>query len=123
MPGNARNRLDVTPKSDTKTLETCYQSKVNFCLLRISRSLNHNKQIYQSTIPINNSNSNNAFPPRQPRISDLLHPHTFEGLLKFFLSNILVIGALVGALFLYGVYQQRNGRAVTQRPAGAKKIN
>lgn len=66
---------------------------------------------------------------------------TFEGLLKFLLSrfplireqadsradwytgNILVIGAVVGALFLYGVYQQRNGKAVTQRPAGTKKIN
>lgn len=68
---------------------------------------------------------------------------TFEGVLKFLLSelssscylsvvaleanhhvgNILVIGAIVGALFLYGVYQQRNGKAVTQRPAGAKKIN
>ncbi|KAL2069883.1 hypothetical protein VTL71DRAFT_14562 [Oculimacula yallundae] len=48
---------------------------------------------------------------------------TFEGLLKFLLSNIFVIGAVVGALFLYGVYQQRSGKAVTQRPAGAKKIN
>ncbi|PVH84207.1 hypothetical protein DL98DRAFT_512604 [Cadophora sp. DSE1049] len=39
------------------------------------------------------------------------------------IGNILVIGAVIGALFLYGVYQQRNGKAVTQRPAGAKKIN
>lgn len=39
------------------------------------------------------------------------------------IGNILVIGAVIGALFLYGIYQQRNGKAVTQRPAGAKKIN
>lgn len=39
------------------------------------------------------------------------------------LGNILVIGAVVGALFLYGVYQQRNGKSVGQRPAGAKKLN
>jgi len=45
--------------------------------------------------------------------------HTFEGLTKFLLSNILVIGAVVGALFLYGVYQQRQGGA----PITAKKTN
>jgi len=43
---------------------------------------------------------------------------TFEGLLKFLLSNILVIGVLIGAVFLYGVYQQRAGKPVT-----AKKVN
>ena len=65
---------------------------------------------------------------------------TFEGLLKFFLSkfhlslisretnemvagNIVVIGAIVGALFLYGVYQQRNGQPITAAPAKNKKIN
>lgn len=64
---------------------------------------------------------------------------TFEGLLKFLLSkshltfagpdtnlaagNIVVIGGIVGALFLYGVYQQRNGRPVTAAPAKNKKIN
>ncbi|KAI9054543.1 hypothetical protein LZ554_001699 [Drepanopeziza brunnea f. sp. 'monogermtubi'] len=49
--------------------------------------------------------------------------HTFEGLLKFLLSNILAIGAVLGALFLYSVYQQRSGKSLGQRPAGAKKIN
>ena len=69
---------------------------------------------------------------------------TFEGLLKFLLSmycsigssnirqdllltypagNIVVIGGLIGAFFLYTVYQQRNGRSVGQAPAGTKKIN
>ncbi|KAG0645945.1 hypothetical protein D0Z07_7995 [Hyphodiscus hymeniophilus] len=68
--------------------------------------------------------------------------HTFEGLLKFLLSefanmshgrwvrgdavwnmlttdagNIVVIGGLVAAFFLYAVYQQRNGRPVTAAPA------
>ncbi|KUJ23070.1 uncharacterized protein LY89DRAFT_679884 [Mollisia scopiformis] len=59
---------------------------------------------------------------------------TFEGLVKFLLSkfnipsegeeanegsigNILVIGVVVGGLFLYGVYQQKNGRPVTAAPA------
>jgi phage-related protein len=65
---------------------------------------------------------------------------TFDGLLKFLLSkynqlvphnlaqrltgiegNIIVIGAVVGALFLYGVYQKRNGRPITAAPA--KKTN
>jgi len=65
---------------------------------------------------------------------------TFEGLLKFLLSkyyqkvshnfgttltgiegNIVVIGVGIGALFLYGVYQQRNGRQITDAPA--KKTN
>lgn len=70
--------------------------------------------------------------------------NTFEGLIKFFFGkfaiklqlgeiqatvadfltgNIVVIGAVVGAIFLYGVYQQRNGKAINSRPAGAKKIN
>jgi len=37
------------------------------------------------------------------------------------IGNIVVIGGLVGAFFLYTMYQQRNGRAV----AGTKqkKIN
>ena len=65
---------------------------------------------------------------------------TFEGLVKFLLSkfhlpsvdsridnvaagNIVVIGGVVAALFLYGVYQQRNGRPVTAAPAKNKKIN
>ncbi len=69
---------------------------------------------------------------------------TFEGLLKFVLSkstllaidspllsqansylagNIVVIGTVVGGLFLYGVYQQRNGKPVTAAPAGTKKTN
>ncbi|KAF8864847.1 hypothetical protein BDZ45DRAFT_581352 [Acephala macrosclerotiorum] len=46
---------------------------------------------------------------------------TFEALFKFLLSNILVIGAVVGALFLYGVYQQRNGKPIASAPA--KKTN
>lgn len=46
---------------------------------------------------------------------------TFEGLLKFLLSNILVIGVVIGGLFLYGVYQQKNGRPITAAPA--KKTN
>jgi len=46
---------------------------------------------------------------------------TFEGLLKFLLSNIVVIGAVVGGIFLYTVYQQRNGRSVTAAPAKNKK--
>jgi hypothetical protein len=54
---------------------------------------------------------------------------TFEGLIKFVLSksttytttppttncslgNIVVIGVVVGAIFLYGVYNQRSGGAV-----------
>jgi phage-related protein len=65
---------------------------------------------------------------------------TFEGLLKFFLSkfhlvfgglhtdtvaagNIVVIGGIVGALFLYGVYQQRNGQPITAASAKNKKVN
>jgi len=49
--------------------------------------------------------------------------HTFEGLIKFFLGNIVVIGTVVGAFFLYAIYQQRNGRSVAQAPSGSKKIN
>jgi len=48
--------------------------------------------------------------------------HTFEGLFKFLLSNIVVIGALVAAFFLYSVYQQRNGRSVTAAPAKSGKM-
>jgi len=65
---------------------------------------------------------------------------TFEGLVKFFLSklrlptvgpftntaiagNIVVIGGIVAALFLYGVYQQRNGRPITAAPGKNKKVN
>jgi hypothetical protein len=65
---------------------------------------------------------------------------TFEGLLKFFLSksrlsllklhtdivtagNIVVIGGVIAALFLYGVYQQQNGRPITTAPAKNKKVN
>jgi len=48
---------------------------------------------------------------------------TFAGLTKFLLSNIVVIGSLVGAFFLYSLYQQRNGRPVTAAPAGTKKAN
>jgi len=66
---------------------------------------------------------------------------TFEGLLKFLFSkfddiskwridanqgdvgNIVVIGAIVGALFLYGVYMQRNGQSVTAAPGKGKKVN
>jgi hypothetical protein len=60
---------------------------------------------------------------------------TFEGLTKFLLSkypslyhvchvltsagNIVVIGGLIGAFFLYSFIQQRNGRPVTTN----KKIN
>lgn len=66
---------------------------------------------------------------------------TFEGLVKFLLSkylpqmrdwasvkltsdagNIVVIGGLVAAFFLYSMYQQRNGRPVTSAPAKNKKI-
>jgi len=49
--------------------------------------------------------------------------HTFEGLIKFFLSNIVVIGGVIAAFVLYSVYQQRNGRSVTAAPATNKKIN
>jgi phage-related protein len=66
--------------------------------------------------------------------------HTFEGLVKFFLSklrltfddlgtetvtvgNIVVIGGILAALFLYGVYQQRNGQPITAAPAKNKKVN
>jgi len=38
-------------------------------------------------------------------------------------GNIVVIGGLVAAFFVYTVYQQRNGRSVAQAPAGTKKIN
>ncbi|RDW85759.1 hypothetical protein BP5796_04084 [Coleophoma crateriformis] len=46
---------------------------------------------------------------------------TFEGLIKFFLSNIVVIGALVGAFFLYTAYQKRSGRSITAKPAPPRK--
>ncbi|PMD27656.1 hypothetical protein NA56DRAFT_142610 [Hyaloscypha hepaticicola] len=49
--------------------------------------------------------------------------HTFEDLVKFFLSNIVVIGGILAALFLYGVYQQRNGQPITAAPAKNKKVN
>ncbi|KAH8791990.1 hypothetical protein BGZ57DRAFT_562089 [Hyaloscypha finlandica] len=49
--------------------------------------------------------------------------HTFEGLVKFLLSNIVVIGGIVAALFVYGAYQQRNGRPITAAPAKNKKVN
>jgi hypothetical protein len=65
---------------------------------------------------------------------------TFEGLVKFLLSklrlpsagpntntatagNIAVIGGIVAALFVYGVYQQRNGRPIIAAPAKNKKVN
>jgi uncharacterized membrane-anchored protein len=67
---------------------------------------------------------------------------TFEGLTKFLLSkfqpsqndsarrrltyeqgNLVVIGGLVVAFFVYSVYQQRNGRPITAAPAKQKKIN
>jgi phage-related protein len=67
---------------------------------------------------------------------------TFEGLVKFLLSklrlpsaglntntatatagNIVVIGGIVAALFVYGAYQQRNGRPITAAPAKNKKVN
>jgi phage-related protein len=65
---------------------------------------------------------------------------TFEGLVKFFLSkfclsfawinantmaagNIVIIGGIIAALFLYGVYQQRNGQPITAAPAKNKKVN
>jgi phage-related protein len=65
---------------------------------------------------------------------------TFEGLLKFLLSkfdrildnfytntvisgNIVVIGGIVAVIFLYGVYQQKNGRPITAAPAKNKKVN
>lgn len=35
-------------------------------------------------------------------------------------GNILVIGVVIGGLFLYGVYNQRQGRPVTAAP---KKTN
>jgi hypothetical protein len=66
---------------------------------------------------------------------------TFEGLVKFLLGefwhstngyahkltlgdtgNIVVIGGLIAAFFLYSLYQQRNGRPVTAAPAKNKKI-
>jgi phage-related protein len=65
---------------------------------------------------------------------------TFEGLVKFLLSmlrlpsaglntntatagNIVVIGGIVAALFVYGAYQQRNGRPIIAAPAKSKKVN
>ncbi len=67
---------------------------------------------------------------------------TFEGLLKFLMGelnpqmtslgvklnsdtgNIVVIGGLVAAFFLYSMHQQRsNGRPITAAPAKQKKIN
>ncbi|TVY85075.1 hypothetical protein LSUE1_G000795 [Lachnellula suecica] len=45
--------------------------------------------------------------------------HTFEGLVKFLLSNIVVIGVLAAGFVGYTVYQQRQGRAVTT----GKKVN
>lgn len=71
---------------------------------------------------------------------------TFEGLVKFLLGeyfpryteilgdwssqkltsdtgNIVVIGGLVAAFFLYSLYQQRNGRPVTAASAKPKKTN
>lgn len=67
---------------------------------------------------------------------------TFEGLLKFFfgeiltfdhhilftdaifVGNIVVIGALIGAFFLYSLYQQRSGRSISSKPAPPqKKVN
>ncbi|KAM3079477.1 hypothetical protein ACMFMG_005902 [Clarireedia jacksonii] len=43
--------------------------------------------------------------------------HTFEGVSKFLISNIVVVGALLVGAFLYSVYQQRNGKPVTTAPA------
>jgi len=43
--------------------------------------------------------------------------HTFEGLSKFLISNIVVVGALLTGAFLYSVYQKRNGKPVTAAPA------
>lgn len=37
-------------------------------------------------------------------------------------GNIVVIGALVAAFFLYAAYQQRQGRAVAN-PVTGKKVN
>jgi hypothetical protein len=38
-------------------------------------------------------------------------------------GNIVVIGGVVAVIFLYGVYQQRNGRPITAAPAKNKKVN
>jgi hypothetical protein len=38
-------------------------------------------------------------------------------------GNIVVIGSLIAAFFLYSLYQQRNGRPVTAAPATSKKVN
>ena len=70
--------------------------------------------------------------------------HTFEGLLSFLLGefaecqewlaqeqhqltmivigNIVVIGGLIAAFFLYTMYVQRNGKPVTAAKAKGKKI-
>ncbi|TAQ89319.1 hypothetical protein B7494_g2337 [Chlorociboria aeruginascens] len=50
---------------------------------------------------------------------------TFEGLVKFLLGNIVVIGGAIAAFVAYSWYQQRSGRTVSQAPAPvtAKKVN
>lgn len=95
--------------------------------------------VFQSIIETIFSVIGTAFQAAGTMISGLAQ--TFEGLLKFLLSkfyrlvvskddgltgdvgNILVIGGVVGALFLYGVYQQRNGKPIASSPAGVKKTN
>ena len=93
--------------------------------------------VYQSLISTVFGVIQTAFAAVGTMVSGLAQ--TFEGLLKFFLSkfyhtfggfhidtvaagNIVVIGGIVGALFLYGVYQQRNGQPITAAPAKNKKV-
>ncbi|KFX96450.1 hypothetical protein O988_05301 [Pseudogymnoascus sp. VKM F-3808] len=48
---------------------------------------------------------------------------TFEGLTKFLLSNIILIGGVVAALVIYTTYQQRTRTSPSVAPAMQKKIN
>ncbi|QSZ35941.1 hypothetical protein DSL72_007063 [Monilinia vaccinii-corymbosi] len=46
---------------------------------------------------------------------------TFEGLLKFLLSNAIVIASLVAIFFAYTIYQRQQGRPITSAPSSSTK--
>lgn len=48
---------------------------------------------------------------------------TFEGLIKFILGNIVVIGGAAAAFIVYTAYQQRTRTSPAVEPARQKKIN